>query len=80
MRDRLLGCEHEDGEDKFGGQEHLDEEPLCNGCSSDKVCPDCQWTWEQSRDNGGSCDSAEDLCNGEEYPANIWESADETHA
>lgn len=44
----LLGCEHEDREDEFSGEEHLDEEALHDGCATAEVGADCERAGEES--------------------------------
>jgi len=76
----LLGSQHEDSEDEFGGKEHLDEETTNNGRATSKTGSDTFGSREKTRDDGGSSNATEDLREYDDSATNPGNSANQAHA
>lgn len=76
----LLGCKHEDGENKLGSEYHLDEEALDDARASSKSSADVQLAGEHAAHEGRRSEAAEDLCYEQDRSAVPVKSTDETHA
>lgn len=75
----LLGCEHEDAEDEFKGQEHLNEQALHDRCVATQACAHCEGAREKTRDNGSCSDTCNNLRYDEQPGLEPSDGLNETH-
>lgn len=76
----LLGRKHEDGEDQLSGQEHLNEETLCDGRASPQCCLDVQGPRKQTGHDGGGAHACHHLSDEEQSPSYVWQCPNQAHA
>lgn len=76
----LLGRQHQDGDEQFGGQEHLDEQALRGRGAVVEHRLDDKRAGEEGGDDGGGDDAGDHLRDEEEEASDPGERAADAHS